>query len=86
VEFTLLRRALNRRIGSTGVPTGFVLRLWGAALIAAGAAWAVLRWFPVASPKVSGAAAAGTFGVAYLLTCLAMGLPEARTLLGRRTS
>jgi putative peptidoglycan lipid II flippase len=86
VEFTLLRRALNRRIGSTGVPAAFVLRLWGAAIVAAGAAWAVLTWLPISNPKVRGAAAAGTFGVAYLLVCLGMGLPEARTLLGRRTS
>ena len=35
VEFTLLRRALNRRIGSTGLPVSLTVRLWGSAAAAA---------------------------------------------------
>jgi putative peptidoglycan lipid II flippase len=41
VEFTLLRRALNRRIGNTGLTASFLGRLWVPALIAALAGWAV---------------------------------------------
>ena len=41
VEFTLLRRTLNARIGATGVPLGLVARLWGAAAVGAAAAWAL---------------------------------------------
>ena len=41
VEFTLLRRTLNARIGATGVPVGLVARLWGAAAVGAAAAWGI---------------------------------------------
>ncbi len=39
VEFALLRRTLNRRIGSTGVPAALLARLWGSAALAAAGAW-----------------------------------------------
>jgi putative peptidoglycan lipid II flippase len=41
VEFTLLRRSLNRRIGSTGVPAVVLVKLWSAAVVAAAAGWAL---------------------------------------------
>ena len=41
VEFTLLRRTLNRRIGRTGLPHAFLAKLWIAAGVAAAAGWAV---------------------------------------------
>ena len=36
VEFHLLRRTLNRRIGRTGLPADFLAKLWATALVAAG--------------------------------------------------
>ena len=39
IELVLLRRTLNQRIGQTGLPLSFSLRLWGAAFAAAGVAW-----------------------------------------------
>jgi putative peptidoglycan lipid II flippase len=83
LEFTLLRRALNRRIGSTGVPAGFIARLWIAALIAAAVSWAALRWLPLGGPKLRGLVIAGTFGLTYLFSTIALRVPEARALLGR---
>ncbi len=41
VEFYLLRRKLNQRIGRTGLPFSFVAKLWGAALTSAAVAWAI---------------------------------------------
>jgi putative peptidoglycan lipid II flippase len=41
VEFLLLRRTLNRRIGVTGLPASLAVRLWTAAAVAAASAWAV---------------------------------------------
>jgi putative peptidoglycan lipid II flippase len=38
LEFLLLRRALKRRVGSTGVGTGRLVRLWASAVVAAAAA------------------------------------------------
>ena len=37
VEFTLLRRTLNRRIGQTGLPASLVAKLWTSAAVAAAA-------------------------------------------------
>ena len=36
IEFTLLRRTLNRRIGATGLSSTYLAKGWGAALVAAG--------------------------------------------------
>lgn len=41
IEYFLLRRALGRRVGRTGVPGRTLARLWGAAAVACGAALAV---------------------------------------------
>ena len=41
VEFTLLRRTLNARIGATGVPASLIAKLWGAAAVGAAAAWGI---------------------------------------------
>jgi putative peptidoglycan lipid II flippase len=41
VEFTLLRRTLNRRIGLTGLRADYMAKLWGAAIVASAVAWAI---------------------------------------------
>jgi putative peptidoglycan lipid II flippase len=41
VEFLLLRRTLNGRIGRTGLAAALMAKLWISAAVAAGAAWAV---------------------------------------------
>ena len=41
VELLLLRRSLNRRIGQTGLPVSFAVRLWSAAFVAAAVAWGI---------------------------------------------
>ena len=41
VEFTLLRRTLNARIGATGLPAPLVAKLWGSAAAGAAAAWGI---------------------------------------------
>ncbi len=44
VEFILLRRTLNRRIGDTGLPATLVAKLWIAAAVAAAAGWSCEVW------------------------------------------
>ncbi len=83
VEFMLLRSRLNRRIGVTGVPGGLLVRLWAAAAASAGAGWGVLMATPALGPKLGGLLVLGTFGAAYLLITYALGVPQAKTLLGR---
>lgn len=41
VEFTLLRRTLNARIGATGVAASLIAKLWGSAAVGAAAAWGI---------------------------------------------
>ena len=41
VEFALLRRTLNARIGATGVPASLIARLWASAAVGAAAAWGI---------------------------------------------
>ncbi len=83
VEFTLLRRTLNRRIGSTGLPRDYVAKLWIAALLAAAGGWAVHHYFGHHRPILLAVIVLGPYGVIYFAATLALGLPEARSLFGR---
>jgi putative peptidoglycan lipid II flippase len=88
VEFALLRWALNRRIGHTGLAPSLVSRLWLAALLAAGGAWVVKLALGVGHPVLLAIAALTPFGLIYFGVTTAFGLPEARgiaaSLLRRR--
>ena len=84
VEFLLLRRALQKRIGSTALPNHLPAKIWAAALCASAAAWAAGRYVHLGFRWFNLAAILGTFGVIYLLLTLAAGLPEARTLVKPR--
>lgn len=83
LEFTLLRRGLGERIGAVGVPVTHLAQLWLAALVAAGAGWAVLTWAPVPGPRPVGVLVLLTYGAAYLLITRALGVEEARSLASR---
>jgi putative peptidoglycan lipid II flippase len=83
VEFLLLRRTLNQRIGSTGLPAGLVVRLWGAAVVAAGAGWAVKLVVGLDSPIPDAAAILGVYGVVYFGLTYAFAVDECRRLLER---
>jgi putative peptidoglycan lipid II flippase len=86
LEFLLLRGTLNRRIGATGLPAGYVLRLWSAAAIGAGVAW-IIRWAAGPLPPLAtGVLVLGTYGFVYLAVLLAFGVPEARDALRRAIS
>jgi putative peptidoglycan lipid II flippase len=65
VEFTLLRRALNRRIGQTGLPASLVAKLWIAAAVAAAAGWGVKLAIGPHDPVVSAVPILGAYGLVY---------------------
>lgn len=81
VEFALLRRELNRRIGRTGLRGGFVARLWLAAGISAAVAWGVKLAMGTAHPILLALAAFAPYGIAYFAITGAMGLSESRTII-----
>jgi putative peptidoglycan lipid II flippase len=83
VEFTMLRRTMNRRIGSTGLPAAYLTKLWIAAIAAAGVAWVVHHFFQHHSAKLAAVVVLSPFGLVYFAATLALGLPEMRMILER---
>ena len=86
VEFSLLRRALNRRVGITGLKVSFLAKLWIPALIAAAGGWGVkilaisLRPTHPLHPAIAAVFVFGAFGALYFGGTLATGIPQARDL------
>ena len=67
IEFHLLRRKMNRRLGRTGVTVSMMVKLWTAAVVAALLAWAVERGMPAWGPIATAAFVLSTYGMAYFL-------------------
>jgi putative peptidoglycan lipid II flippase len=82
VEFTLLRRTLNRRIGTTGLSPMYLAKGWCAALVAAGIGRAQLLAVGHRNPILVAIVVLGPYGVAYFAGAAALGLPEVRSILG----
>ncbi|HUX66696.1 MAG TPA: murein biosynthesis integral membrane protein MurJ [Terriglobales bacterium] len=80
VEFTLLLRGLRSRIGSTGLPLGFLLQVGGAALAAAFAARATLRALGPHGPWLTALLVLGAYGAVYFAAAWALRLPELHAL------
>jgi putative peptidoglycan lipid II flippase len=83
IEFLLLRRALNARIGVTGLAGRLVARLWGAGLLAAAFAWGVRLALPGAHPILAALAVLAVYGAVYFLVTDRLGIPEARAVMRR---
>jgi putative peptidoglycan lipid II flippase len=83
VEFALLQRGLKQRIGESGLAASVLVRLWGAALCGGLLGLGVQRVLPPIHPVLRGGAVLLPFGAAYLLASQALGLSEARALIGR---
>jgi putative peptidoglycan lipid II flippase len=78
VEFALLRRALNRRIGRTGIPARLLASLWLAAGLAAIVGWGGKLGLRVERPLLSGLAVLALYGASYFGLTMALRVPEAR--------
>ncbi len=83
VEFILLRRTLNRRIGVTGLQLSFTTRLWICAAAAAAAAWLIKAAIGLAHPIPYGVAILGAYGVTYFAAAWALKIDECRDILRR---
>jgi putative peptidoglycan lipid II flippase len=85
VEFTLLRRTLNRRIGQTGLPASLVARLWTSAAVAAAAGWGVKLVVGEGHHILFGGAILGVYGAVYLAAAYLLGVEECAGALRRLT-
>ena len=84
VEFTLLRRTLNARIGATGAAGGTGrAKLWGSAAVGAAAAWGIKLRVGLERPVLDAIAIVGTYGVVYFGATFLLGVEECRGLLRR---
>jgi putative peptidoglycan lipid II flippase len=83
IEFLLLRRSLNRRIGSTGLPISFQARLWTAATAAAAAGWGAHLVLPPWHPVPRALVVIGSFGLVYFAVTHAFRIPQAAAVIER---
>ncbi len=82
VEFTLLRRALNQRVGWTGLDRKFLAQLWGMATLAGVIAFAIKYATPHTGPRLQALMVIPAFGAIYLGLAYALDLPEFRGFVG----
>jgi putative peptidoglycan lipid II flippase len=80
VEMLLLRRALNQRIGQTGLPLPYVAMLWLAAGLAALAGWGIKLTLPQLHPIATAAGVLGVYGLVFLGSTFVFRIPEARMI------
>lgn len=83
IEFFLLRRGLNRRIGSTGLPLPHLVKLWGSAAAAAALGWGIRSLLPQLHPIARASAILAPVGLTYLGLTYLLAIPEARAILNR---
>jgi putative peptidoglycan lipid II flippase len=83
VEMLMLRRTLNSRIGHTGLPFDFVMKLWSAAIAGAIVAWLLKSALPSMHPGVTAVAILGPYGLVFLAATVVMRIPEASTAVAR---
>ena len=83
IEFALLRRTLNRRIGKTGLAGSYVIKLWLAALVAAGIGWGLKLMVGNLHPIPMAAVVLGGYGVSYFAITSALGISTSQAIVGR---
>lgn len=84
IEFFLLRRGLDRRLGAARLPAGLAVRLWGAAIAGAAAGWgALLLTRERLGPVLTALLVLAPFGLVYLGLTWWLRVPFARELFAR---
>jgi putative peptidoglycan lipid II flippase len=83
VEFTLLRRGMNLKIGRTEFPGSYFSRLWISAVIAAGVAWGVKIALHPQQPQIAAGMILVPYGLVYLACTAMFGVEQAGGLIRR---
>ncbi len=77
VEFALLRRSMNFKIGKSGLEFFYIIRLWAAAGAGAAGAWGMKLVTGQFHPIAQAVIVLGVYGVIYFALSFQMRLPEA---------
>jgi len=77
VEFALLRRAVNQRIGKTGIPARRLATLWGSAALAAAVALGIHALAPRSRPLFAGLLVIAAYGATYFASTWIAGVEDA---------
>lgn len=83
VEFVLLRRSLNRRIGRTGLSLGYLSRLWFGAILSAAVGWGLKLLLGPIHPIPLAAVVLGSYGVLYFGLTYLLGVAESRAVISQ---
>ncbi len=83
VEFALLRRSLNRKIGRTGLSSSFIAKLWLSAFGGAVLGWGIKLAIPQLHPIIVAAVVLVPYGVAYFALASVLRVREADAVIGR---
>jgi putative peptidoglycan lipid II flippase len=83
VEFVLLRRSLNRRIGRTGLTMPYITKLWVGALAGAALGWGIKLLLPQLHPIAIAGLVLIPYGLLYFAVTAAFGIEESVATLRR---
>ncbi|MBZ5578197.1 MAG: murein biosynthesis integral membrane protein MurJ [Acidobacteriia bacterium] len=83
VEFALLRRTLNARLGRTGLPAALTAKLWLSAGIGAAAAWGVKLTIGNLHPILAAGAILAPYGLIYFAVAYLLRVEECADALRR---
>jgi putative peptidoglycan lipid II flippase len=83
VEFVLLRRSLNQKIGRTGLSSSFMAKLWISALIGAVLGWGIKLVLPHLHPIIVAGLVLVPYGLAYFAIASVLRINEAGAIVGR---
>ena len=72
----MLRSALNKRIGWTGLERSYLAKLWGLALGAAAVGFVLKLHMAGHGPRIQGLVILSTYGGLYLFGAWMLALPE----------
>jgi len=83
IEFLLLRRGMNRRIGQVRFPAIYFAKLWFAGVVAAAVGWGLRLGLHPHDPLLAGAVVLIPYGLAYLGLTAVLGIEQAGALVRR---
>src|SRR5262249_1046976 len=83
VEFGLLRRGLNQRMGGSGVSGGVVGKVWLSALGGAALGWAIKLALPHLHPILIAGLVLVPYGLTYFAVASVLRVGEASAVIGR---